>query len=70
MEQDLEKRTYRMHDKYYRLVHQKNPDEIDIPEQKLKYAIIFSGIGTIITGAALAYTMFPETIDKIIQYLT
>lgn len=68
MEQDLEKRTYRMHLKYNRIPCKRNFDEIDLPAQKLKYAILLSGIGTIITGAALAYTMFPKTIEQIIRY--
>ena len=63
----LEKRTVHLAHKYRPVSHRQeyNPD---IPLRKLQYAILFTGIGTVVSGVALAYAMFPETIDNISRY--
>ena len=65
---DLEQRTYVLAQKYKPMP--KRKEEKPIPLKTLKYGMLISGIGTVITGAILAYTMFPETIESIIKYFS
>lgn len=67
---NLEQKTYQLSQKYKPLQITTDKEEIKIPLKSLKYGILISCIGTIASGIALAYTMFPETIDNIIRYLT
>jgi len=66
---DLEKRTVCL-EKKYMPVSRRPEYEPDIPLRKLQYAILLTGLGTVISGAALAYAMFPDTISSIVNYLT
>lgn len=68
MEQaDLEQRTYTLAQRYKPMPKEK---EKPVPLKTIKYGMLISGIGTVITGAALVYSMFPDTIDKIIEYFS
>ena len=66
---DLEKRTAQLAPKY-KPAPRRLEYEPDIPIRKLQYAILLTGLGTVISGAALAYAMFPDTIANIVNYFT
>jgi len=64
---NLEKTTSNLAERYNPLP--KNKDyEKKISLRAIKKAMIIAGTGTAISGAALAYSMFPDTIDSIIKY--
>ena len=66
---DLENRTTNLSERYLP-VPRRIDNEIKIPLKSLQYAMLISGAGTIIAGAALAYSLFPDTIDSIIKYFS
>ncbi len=68
--EDLENTTNVLSEKYKVMPRRLDPDDIKIPQYKLRNMVIGSGILTVISGAVLAYAMFPETIESMINYFT
>lgn len=68
--EDLENTTNVLSEKYKVMHRRLDPDDIKIPIYKLRNMIIGSGILTVISGAVLAYAMFPKTVESIINYFT
>lgn len=67
METDLEQKTYALAQRYKPMP---KKEDKPVPLKTIKYGMLFSGIGTVISGAALLYTMFPDKIDSIIEYFS